>query len=451
MSQFLPLRTIWLVVLAALVAGLAGRAALAQVFNPDTFTLDNGMEVVVIENNRAPVVTHMVWYRVGAMDEPPGKSGLAHYLEHLMFKGTETLEPGEFSATVQRNGGRENAFTGQDYTGYWQSVAVDRLETVMQLEADRMVNLTLTAEEIEPERGVILEERNSRIESSPGAILGESVNVAFYKNHPYRNPIIGWEDEIRGLSLEDLRAFYRDWYAPNNAILVVAGDVTVDQVRPLAEEYYGTIPARPLPERVAWHEPTPRADQRVVYRDQRVRQPAWSRRFSAPSFFVGDSEHAYALEVLAEVLGGGSTTRLYRTLVVEQGLAVNAGAWYGAGRRGPGTFGFYASPRPGVEMADLEAAVEREIQKVVEAGITQQELDEAIVRMQDAAIFARDSLRGPAQVLGAALAIGRTVEDVESWPQRIGAVTIEDVNAAIKAVLDGAPAVTAELLPEGTI
>jgi len=450
MSQFLPSRTVRMIVLLVLLAGLAGRGALAEVFNPETFTLDNGMEVVVIENHRAPVVTHMVWYRVGAMDEPPDRSGLAHYLEHLMFKGTDTLEPGEFSAIVKRNGGQENAFTGQDYTGYWQSVAVDRLETVMRIEADRMVNLTLTAEEIEPERGVILEERNSRIESSPGAILGESVNTAFYQNHPYRIPIIGWEDEIVGLSLEDIRSFYRDWYSPNNAILVIAGDITADQVRPLAEKYYGVIPARPLPERVVWHEPAPRADQRVVYRDQRVRQPSWSRRYSAPSFFVGATEHAYPLEVLAEVLGGGSTTRLYRSLVVEQGIAVNAGAYFGAGRRGPGTFGFYASPKPGVEMAEIEAAVEREIQKLVADGITQQELDEAVVRMQDAAIFARDSLQGPAQVLGAALAIGRTVEDVESWPERIGAVTLDDVNAAIEAVFDGKPTVTSELLPKGT-
>ncbi len=450
MSQFLLSRTVGLALLGALLMAFAGRTATAQIFNPDTFTLDNGMEVVVIENRRAPVVTHMVWYRVGAMDEPPGKSGLAHYLEHLMFKGTKTLAPGEFSATVRRNGGQDNAFTAQDYTGYYQSVAVDRLETVMRLEADRMINLTLTAEEIEPERGVILEERNSRVESSPGAILGESVNSAFYRNHPYRIPIIGWEEDIRALSLEDIRAFYRDWYAPNNAILVVAGDITLEEVRPLAEKYYGVIPARALPERTEWHEPELRVDKRVVYRDQRVRQPAWSRRYAAPSHLMGASEHAYALEVLSEVLGGGSTTRLYRSLVVEQGLAVGAGAWYGAGRRGPGTLGFYASPRPGVEMAEIEAAMEREIEKLVAEGITQQELDEAIVRLQDAAVFARDSLRGPAQILGAALAIGRTVDDVESWPQRIEAVTLDEVNAAIKVVLDGTPAVTAELLPKGT-
>jgi len=446
-SLFSPVRWLTFAFLASAVL-LLSLPVRAGIFDPDTFTLDNGMQVVVVKNHRAPVVVHMVWYRVGAMDEPPGKSGLAHYLEHLMFKGTNTLAPGEFSAIVRRLGGQDNAFTAQDYTGYFQSVAADRLGRVMELEADRMINLVLTPEIIEPERGVILEERRSRIESSPASILSEQVNAAHYQNHPYRIPIIGWEDEIRALTLDDITSFYRQWYTPNNAVLVVAGDVEVDQVKRLAEKHYGPIPARPLPERVAWIEPAQRADRNLVYRDVRVRQPGWSRRFKAPSHLFGESQHAYPLQVLSEILSGGATTRLYRTLVVEQGIATNAGSWYRSGGRGPSSFGFYASPVQGGDLDTVEAAMNREIEKLIADGVSQEEVDAAILRLQDAAVFARDSLRGPAQLFGSALVVGRTIADVEEWPDRIGRVTADDVNRAIEAVFADRPSTTAKLLPQ---
>jgi zinc protease len=422
----------------------------AAVFNPQTFTLDNGMQVVVITNHRVPVVTHMVWYRVGAMDEPPGKSGLAHYLEHLMFKGTKSLKTGEFSAIVARNGGRENAFTAQDYTGYYQSVAVGRLPLMMKLEADRMSNLLLDDEIIEPEREVVIEERRSRVDRDPSSILGEQVRAVMFQNHPYRIPIIGWQHEIEGLTRKDLIDFYKAWYAPNNAILVISGDITVDEVRPLAEKYYGPIPAKPLPKRVAWAEPPLNADLRVVLEHERVRQPSWSRRFIAPSLVHGATEHADALQVLGEILSGGSTSRLYRRLVVENKAAVSAGGWYSGRSRGPGTFGFYISPTPGGDLSAAGEALNAEIDLLVEKGVRLEEVTKAIQRLQDSAIYARDSFRTPARVLGGALAIGQTVQDVESWTERIGSVTVEAVNQAIDHVLKDRKSVTSLLLPKPT-
>lgn len=439
---------VWvLAVMAILAFSVPGHAA---VFNPKTFTLTNGLQVVVISNHRAPVVTHMIYYKVGAMDEPPGKSGIAHYLEHLMFKGTKTLKPGEFSAIVARNGGQENAFTSQDYTGYYQSVASDRLEEMMRIEADRMTNLVLSEEAIEPERKVVAEERRSRIENNPSGKLNEQADAVQYMNHPYRIPIIGWDHEVNALTREDLLAFYRAWYAPNNAVLVISGDVTVETVKPLAEKYYGVIPARTLPERPDWREPPQVVDRRVTYKHKQVRQPTWSRRYLAPSYASGPAEQTYALQVLAEILGGGSTSRLYKTLAVEEKVAASAGAWYDADARGPGQFSVYGSPRPGQKLEDVESLIEREIARLLKDGVTVQEVTDAVQRLQDAAIFARDSVSGPARIIGSALMVGMTIEDVERWPERIGAVTVETVNAAAKAVFGQTGTVTAVLLPEKT-
>ena len=437
-----------IVVSVALLLAAVMAPASAGVFNPETFTLANGMHVVVVPNHRVPVVTHMVWYKVGAADEPAGKSGIAHFFEHLMFKGTEKLASGEFSKAVARNGGRENAFTGQDYTAYHQTVAVDRLGLVMEMEADRMTHLVLTEKEVEPERLVIFEERRQRTGNNPRAILGEHVSAALFLNHPYRKPIIGWEHEVKALSIEDLRSFYRLWYAPNNAVLVVAGDITAAQLRPLAEKYYGVIPRAPTPLRARPQEPPQRAARRVILRDPRVRQESWSRTYLAPSYNSGAREHAPALKVLAEVLGGAATSRIYRKLVVEQKLAVSAGAYYGAERLGPARFSFYGSPRPGVQLSALSAAFDGEIAALLKDGIGGDEVARAIGRLQAEAVYARDSLATGARVLGAALSAGRTIEDVEAWPQRIGAVTAADVDAAAGAVLRIERSVTAVLLPE---
>jgi zinc protease len=432
-------------VAASLVAGPSG--AHAAMFDPKTFTLANGLEVVVIENPRAPIVVQMVWYRVGAADEPPGKSGIAHFLEHLMFKGTPSVPPGEFSKIVARNGGQDNAFTTSDYTAYFQRVAKDRLELVMKLEADRMKNLVLSDEVVLPERDVVLEERRSRTDNDPGARLYEAANAAMYLKHPYRNPVIGWEDEIKRLSTEDALAFYRTYYAPNNAILIIAGDIKVADVRRLAERYYAPIPSRPIPPRVRSVEPEQEAARRVELRSAEVRQPGWSRRYLAPSLNRGETRHAYALQIAAEVLGGGPTSRLYKALVVERKVATSANAWYTANAFDLSEFGFGVVPRQGTEMAKLEEAMDAELRRLLDQGIDATEVATAKKTLAASAIYARDSLRSGPNVIGRALATGRTVEEVESWPERIQAVTVEDVNVAIRAILNDRRSVTSLLLP----
>ncbi|NNE82895.1 MAG: insulinase family protein [Alphaproteobacteria bacterium] len=432
-----------------LFTGIAAQPADAQIFNPTTYTLDNGLRVVVIENHRAPVVTHMVWYNVGAADEPPGKSGIAHFLEHLMFKGTKKRASGEFSDIIARNGGRENAFTSQDYTGYFQSIAADRLPLMMELEADRMTGLVLTDDIIQPERQVVIEERRSRTDSSPRALLNEQVTAATYSNHPYRLPVIGWEHEISALTLDEIVDFYNTWYAPNNAVLVVSGDVEPEEVRALAEKYYGPIPAKTLPPRVRPSEPPQHAPREVVLRDARVDQPSWSRRWLAPSYVSGETEHVYALEVLAQVLGGGSSSRLYSSLVIDQALAVSAGAWYSPDNLDLTTFGMGVSPRPGVDVDKLTTALEEQVARFLETGATAEEVERAKQRLVDSAVFARDSLGTPARIFGAALTTGQSVEDVEQWPNRISAVTVEQVNAAARAILRPETSTTGILLPLG--
>lgn len=407
----------------------------AKVYDPTTFTLKNGMQVVVVTNPRAPVVAHMVWYRVGAADETPGKSGLAHYFEHLMFKGTKTVAPGEISRIVARNGGRDNAFTSWDYTAYFQQVAKDRLELVMQLEADRMKNLQLTQEVVAPELLVVLEERSQRTDNDPASRWGEEVQAALYQNHPYGRPIIGWRKEIEGLTLEDAKEWHERWYAPNNAVLVVSGDVSVEDVRKLAEKTYGRISARDVPARDRVDEPLANADRRVILRDATVQQPQIQRSWLAPGYTTADGKEAYALDVLAEIVGGGQTARLYRALAVEQKLATSAGAGYGGETLDDSSFAVYASPVPGVEIEKLEAALETEIGKILKDGVTAAEVADAKQRMIAAAIYARDSLMGPAYAFGMALTTGQTVEDVEAWPARIESVTVEDVNAAARKIL----------------
>jgi len=448
------LRTLFVPLLLALIPPAS---AADGVFRPETFTLDNGMRVVVVSNHRVPVVTHMVWYKVGSADEPPGKTGVAHLLEHLMFKGTKTLASGEFSKIVARNGGSENAFTSLDYTGYYQTVAVDRLELVMAMEADRIRNLVFDPKEVETERLVVLEERRQRTDNDPGSVLREHVNAALYLNYPYRHPTIGWENEIRALNIEDLRAFYEKWYVPANAILVVAGDITAAELKPLAENTYGRIARLPAPTagetRNRPAEPPQKASRRIELQDPRVRQPLWSRTYLAPGMMTGiaggaGTEHATALEMLTEVFGG-PTGPLYRALVIDGKLAVSAGISYGSGGLGPSRLVFYASPRPGVTMADLEAAMEAEIEKLLKDGVDADRIRRAKIHMKAESVYARDSLSTGARILGAALASGQSIADVEGWPERIDAVTPQAVNAAARAVIQGQPSVTSLLLPDG--
>ena len=436
--------------LAAMLLVALPTPAPAKVFSPESFTLENGLQVVVVENHRAPVVTQMVWYKVGAADEPLGKSGIAHFLEHLMFKGTTNTPVGEFSQLVARVGGNENAFTAQDYTAYFQTVAVEHLELVMRLEADRMANLVLDDSKVLPERDVILEERRQRTDNDPASQLAEQARAALFLNHPYRLPTIGWEHEMRGLTTEDAIDFYRRWYAPNNAALVIVGDVTADQVRPLAEKYYGVLPRREVPARVRLAEPPQVAPRQVTLESPQVDQPSWTRTYLAPSYHGGAKEHAYALEVLAQILGGGPTSRLYRHLTIDQGIATAVGVWYSPDAVDLGTFGVAASPQAGAEVPALAAAIDAELAAVLKDGVTEAELAAAKALLQADAVKARDSLSNPARTIGATLATGGTVEDVESWPDRIGAVTVDQVNAAARYVLKPESSVTSILLPKET-
>src|SRR5689334_16430196 len=315
---------------------------------PGTFTLANGLQVVVIQDHRTPVVTQMVWYKVGSADETPGKSGLAHFLEHLMFKGTAKHPAGEFSQTVLRVGGNENAFTSFDYTGFFQTVPSDQLGNMMEFEADRMTGLILKDENVLPERDVVLEEYNMRVANNPEARLSEQIMAALYLNHPYGRPVIGWRQEIEKLDREDALAFYRRFYAPNNATLVIAGDVEAKEVRPMVEKAYGAIPAQPAisAHRVRPQEPVPAAPRTVTLSDPRVEQTGLRRYYLVPSSTTAAAGEGPALDVLAQLMGGGSNSYLYRALVIDHPLAISAGAGYQGTSLDPSQFSISVSPKP---------------------------------------------------------------------------------------------------------
>ncbi|MBI1252368.1 MAG: insulinase family protein [Alphaproteobacteria bacterium] len=415
---------------------------------PDTFELRNGMQVVVIEDHRAPVVTHMVWYRVGAADEPRGQSGVAHYFEHLMFKGTRAVPSGEFSRTVARNGGQDNAFTSQDYTAYFERIAADRLEVVMRMEADRMRNLAITPDLILAERDVIVEERRQRIDNNPTAVLGERMLAMLYPHHPYGTPVIGWLHEIEDLSFADAQTFYRTWYAPNNAILVIAGDVTPERVRTLAERTYGRVrPTRDLPARDWVRDPPDIGPMRVVHRDEKVRQPSISRLYRAISYSTDAGRQAHALDVAMEILGGSETSRLYRALVEDQQLAVSAGAQANTSGLGGGSVGLFATPAAGIEVAALETAMDAVVAEFLRDGPTEEELARAKNKLAAAAIYAQDSQDSLARIFGASLAQGESIADVVTWQDDIMAVTKDDALAIARETLNLDRSVTGVLLP----
>lgn len=407
-------------------------------------TLDNGMEVVVIEDRRAPVVVNMVWYRVGAADEPPLKSGIAHFLEHLMFKGTTTQEPGAFSALVEANGGRDNAFTSWDYTGYFQRIAADRLDQMMQMEADRMVNLSFTDAEWIPERAVILEERGQVLESSAGAQFNEALYATLFKSHPYGTPIIGWRHDMEALTDEDAMAFYRQHYAPNNAILIIAGDVDTDTALAMAEQHYGPIPANPavaLAPRPA--EPPHLGERRLIFEDARVGTPLVSRVHLAPIRRAGDQSEAAALQMLAAVLGGSATTSvLNRKLNFEQGIALQAWASYNGTARDYGTFSVGLAPVEGVSLQDAEAAMDSAIADFLRDGVDTAQFERVRRQIRASEIYALDSAQGRARQYGVGLSVGLTIADIDGWIAALDAVTPEQVMQAAEFLRDRRSAVT---------
>ena len=411
------------------------------------FTLANGMEAVVIEDHRAPVIVHMVWYKAGAADEPRGKSGIAHYLEHLMFKGTDDLAPGELSKTVSANGGSDNAFTSQDYTAYFQRIASDRLELVMKMEADRMRDLVLSEDDWQTERDVILEERAQRTDSNPQALFREQKSAAQYLNHPYGTPVIGWRNEMMELTREDALWWYRRYYAPNNAVLVVAGDVTPAEVQALAETYYGPLaPSTDLPPRKRVEEPQQLAERRVIFKDPRVAQPFVSRTYLAPERNSGEQAQAAALTVLAEVLGGNpATSVLGRKMVFGTGEAIYASAYYDGLSIDETTFGLAVMPAADVTLDEAEAGLDDALEAFLNEGIDPAQFARIKTQIKAAQIYARDNTQGLAHRYGEALASGLTIADVQGWPDALMAVTEEDVMAAARAVFDRRQAVTGYL------
>ena len=426
--------------------------AFAQTFGAEEFMLENGLQVVVIPNHRAPVVTHMLWMKVGAADELPKLSGMAHYLEHLLFKGTAKVAPGDFSKTVSLLGGNDNAFTSQDYTAFFESIAVENLPRMMEMEADRMVNLAPPEEHFKSEKLVVLEERRQRTDNDPRALFGEQLNSLIYINHPYGKPVIGWMNEIEKYEWADVKKFYDTWYAPNNAVLVVSGDITAAELKPLAEKYYGAVPKKDVPKRERPLIPPAPGKALLTLQDKAIHQSMYHKMFIAPAESRNRSD-SLALQVLSDIMDGGSATRLYKSLVVEQKKATSVQFGYNSTALDYGSISIGGIPADGVSPEELGKLLDDEIKKVIETGVTETEVKEAIQRLRDEAVFARDSVAGPAMIFGAAITTGSSVQDIENWPADIAKVTVERVNNAARTYLDEnkpwvRPPVTGYLLPE---
>jgi len=447
----MPLTFKFAMLVALAAAAMVGRADRAAAAGPNVahFTLANGLEVIVIPDHRTPVITHMVWYRVGAADETPGKTGLAHFLEHLLFKGTEKHPQGEFSQVVATIGGNENAFTSSDYTGYFQRTAREHLKMLMEFESDRMTGLVLTDDVVKPELQVVLEEQNMRVANNPGARLAEQMEAALYLNHPYGRPIIGWRKEIEELTRDDALAFYKRFYTPNNAILVVAGDVTAEEVKKLAEETYGKVArVTEIGPRKRPQEPVHEAARTVTLADARVAQPSVQRFYLVPSYTTAKEGESEALEVLTHILGRGSNSRLYTTLVVEQGIAVGASAGYSGSALDDTRFAIAGTPKPGVSLAKLEDAMDAVLATLVEKGVTADELDRAKTRLIADAVYAQDNQGTLARWYGAALTTGGTVEQIQSWSDRLRRVTADQVREAARRWFDKRRSVTGYLVKD---
>lgn len=436
--------------LAPLALAFAAAPAFADMPNGIShFTLNNGLEAVVIEDHRAPVVVQMVWYKIGSADEQGGKSGIAHYLEHLMFKGTDRLGPGELSKTVTANGGMDNAFTSYDYTAYFQRIAADRLPLVMEMESDRMENLRIGEDDWKAERQVVLEERSQRTDSDPGAQFSEERNAVQFYNSPYGRPVIGWRQEMEGLTRDDAIAWYDTHYAPNDAVLIIAGDVTPVRARELAEKYYGPIPAKPDAARKARpQEPQQRAPRRMQRADPRVAQPVMIRTTLAPERNAGDQKTAAALTVLGELLAGSAQTSILARDLVLTGKALYVDASYDGLSVDPTTFALSLMPAPGVSNADAEAALDAALQKFLADGPDPAQLERVKTQIRAARVYAQDSAHGRAYDYGQGLSVGLSVDDVNDWPDILSAVTPDDIASAAKLVLGSPASVTGWLLPQ---
>jgi zinc protease len=443
--------------LAAAAPNAANRAKLSQPApanprqvgnNTFQFALANGMQVLVIPDHRAPVATQMLWFRVGAVDDPPGISGLAHFFEHMMFRGTKAYPDDAFSQIIAKNGGETNAFTDHDYTAFYEQIAKDRLPLAMKLEADRLANLDLSDSHVGPERDVVLEERRMRVDNEPQSLMGEQMRAALHLSHPYGRPVIGWAEEVRRIDRVSAQDFYDHHYAPNNATLVIAGDVTPEEVRQMAQDAYGKVPSRTLAQRAEFAEPPRMAETRMTIVRSDARVPIFSRLYRVPSYAQGTPGQGEGLEVYSQLLGGDQTSVLYRVLVEQKKLATDVGASYEGYVRDAGEFSVYAVPRPGVTLDQLEKAVDQVLQVNTLALPRDNDLTRAKTELVASVTYRRDSQFSLASAYGQALTIGLTVDDVNEWPQRIRAVNAEAVRKAAQ-LLTKRQAVTAYLIPGG--
>ncbi|WP_407119516.1 M16 family metallopeptidase [Bradyrhizobium sp. LMG 9283] len=419
---------------------------------PASFTLQNGLQVVVIPDHRTPVVTQMIWYKVGSADEPPGKSGVAHFLEHLMFKGTSKYPANEFSKAVQRAGGNQNAFTGFDYTSYFQHVPREHLGKMMEFEADRMTGLILKDENVLSERDVVLEEFNKGIANHPRERLAEQMMAALYLNHPYGRPIIGWRHEIEKLTREDALTFYKRFYAPNNAILIVAGDVAPKEIRSMVTETFGCIPTQPsIPlERLRPQEPTPAASRTVTLADARVEQPALHRYYLVPSARTGAAGEGAVLDVLEQLMGGGVNSYLYRSLVIEKQLAVTASASYHSAALDSSLFAISAVPKPGIKLSQIARSIDEVIADIARNPASTEDLERVKTRLIARVTYAQDNHEMLAHCYGRGLTTGLSIDDIRGWPDGIRAVGAQQVHEAARKWFDKKRAVTGYLIKEST-
>jgi len=454
-SGFLALKLFCAALLVCLVAACASdpyapRPVASGAGAPEIFQLKNGMDVLVIPDHRAPVVTHMVWYRLGSGEETEGKTGLAHFLEHLMFKGTEKIPPGQFSRIVARNGGRDNAFTSYDFTAYFQSIAKDRLALVMEMEAERMTGLRLTDKEVLPERDVVIEELRMRIENNPAAQLISEMKAALYGAHPYGRDIIGHKSDIEKLSTQDALDFYERYYTPNNAILIVAGDITGDELRPLAEKFYGVIEQRaPTYQRARPPVVFPTKPQTIVRRDGRVSEPMLLRYYPSPSYRQLGSRKAAARDVLAQILGRGAASRLYQLLVIEERVATAVSASYDGSKYDSGDLAIYAVPRMGGDLKHLEELILSELAHIKQDGISEEELEGAKTLLIADSVYTRDEQSAMAYNYGQGLTTGLTAKEIFEWPDYVRAVTADQVREAARDIFDEGRVVSGALLPAG--
>ena len=430
--------------LAMLLLSLPARSGAARELEVFETTLANGLKVLLLEEHKAPVVTFHIWYRVGSRNEQLGRTGLAHLMEHMMFKGTAKIGGREFSQIIRKNGGRDNAFTSQDFTGYFVTVAADRIRLSLELEPDRMVNLVLDPEEVGRERSVVMEERRLRTEDSPTNSLWEEVQAAAFKAHPYGNPIIGWMDDLRRLSRADLLAFYKTYYAPNNAVVVVVGNFDRADLLPKIQEAFGAIPQGPVPPSVRSIEPPQNGERRVALTRQDAQLPYIVAAYHAPNLTDPDS---YALDVLEVILAGGRSARLHRHLVYEKQLALSAGAYYARVSANPDLFSLYATVSPGKTVEEVEQAFDTEIERLKTELVSPRELQKAKNQIEASFIFSQDSIYSLARQLA-------SYEIVAGWRYwkayvpGIRVVTREDIQRVARKYLTTKSRTVGVLIPE---